>query len=478
MFLVGLRLGPSMFSRAGINARSGGRPAKKRTAAAAATTSTTTSTTTPRTSSSSRREPAGQLRGPKWQVGQVRALVQHAPPEKLKNRQPPIPSVAVERGGGIVRNVQLVHNAPGSMYMGRAKAIPSPRAKSKKKLGRNHSGDAFASPVADAVQISAGEAATSWQQQVEQQQAAKAAAQSEFRKKMSKRISRRIQGKKANLNVYQQAWSDRASQAVNQAEAWANEVIESNVAHEDAKKPAGKKSVGGRKRSQLQLNQHILNVTANSQAARLALFAHSREGKEVIAGLGRDQMAPASPSAQNQALGSGRSEGTDTLQNAHERNHERSVILAVENMDADDIESYNASQLVAVTRAAEGFAQRMVARKYREDKQRRERRAKRRARLKAEEERQEKLRQEMLASKKKSIEDYENFKTTATKGVEELAQSQEVLASRQKLVAARYMKALRLRLLNKMRKHDLEVPNLCGCSGANNLENSGEFANV
>ena len=256
-----------------------------------------------------------------------------------------------------------------------------------------------------------------------------------------------------------------------------------------------------KKSTKLTLDEHIVNVTANTQAARMALFAHSKQGRLAMKQAVQPHLnVPAfSVGPANDVDTSVSSETDDDADNNKsnkklegdfniENNSDEYVpgnggawranisyaTAKTEGFDTHNIDRASAQNLVYKVRKAEMKAQRESARRSMELKRMKERRAKKEKEIEA----QRKAHEEKLAQMRTANEHERSvtmeLERTQSESIESARKSQALKAQRQRETASRYITALRQRLLYQLKEKNMEVPPLCSCADAVGALDSGK----
>ena len=184
---------------------------------------------------------------------------------------------------GSIKNFQHLHNAPLSQYSTQAVASPSPKAQKMRKRvveqkpassnNNNFENNFFPEPPMKSAVQNARHHSRMASTRLQEKQAKLAA----FQKRIKARVSNRVKKEKQTAMKQRQAWVNLENKAESSARRVAQGV--KNTLKTNRSMVTYSKTPSLKKSTKLTLDEHIVNVTANTQAARLALFAHSKQGK-------------------------------------------------------------------------------------------------------------------------------------------------------------------------------------------------------
>ena len=423
-------------------------------------------------------------------------------PASPSSRRAP-PGFQVSLPLGSIKNFQHLHNAPLSQYSPQAVASPSPKAQKMRKrvVAQQQPPEAFKKnnylpepPTKTAVQNAAHHSRLASTRLQEKQ-----AKLAQFQKRIKARVSNRVRKEKENAMRKRQAWVQLENKAESTARRVAQGVKSSLKTNRSmvtySKTPSLKKS------TKLTLDEHIVNVTANTQAARMALFAHSKQGKLAMkqavqphlnvpafsVGPANDVDTSVSSEADDDAdnnKSNKKLEGDFNIENNSDeyvpgnggawRANISYATAKTEGFDTHNIDRASAQNLVYKVRKAEMKAQRESARRSMELKRMKERRAKKEKEIEA----QRKAHEEKLAQMRTANEHERSvtmeLERTQSESIESARKSQALKAQRQRETASRYITALRQRLLYQLKEKNMEVPPLCSCADAVGALDSGK----
>ncbi len=411
---------------------------------------------------------------------------------------------------GSIKNFQHLHNAPLSQYSTQAVASPSPKARKMKKRivvqqqssnNKHFESNFFPEPpMKSAVQNAAHHSRMASTRLQEKQ--AKLAA---FQRKIRARVSNRVRKEKENAMKQRQAWVQLENKAQNSARRVAQGV--KNTLKSNRSMVTYSKTPSLKKSTKLTLDQHIVNVTANTQAARMALFAHSKQGKLAMKqavqphlNVPAFSMGAAVNNKEAAVVGDDENLMDDSMD---ENNVSRTQVdkdfniednganyvsgnggkwrpnisyatAKTEGFDTHNIDRASAQNLVYKVRKAEMKAQRESARRTMELKKMKARRAKKEKEIEA-----QRIAHEEKIAQMRTANEHERSVTmelekTQSESIESARKSQALKAQRQRETATRYITALRQRLLYQLKEKNMEVPPLCSCADSIGALESGK----
>jgi hypothetical protein len=435
-----------------------------------------------------------------------------APPTPKAVREAPVErdGVQVALPLGSIKNFQHFHNAPLSATK-HAKAIPSPKAKARKRAQVAEDVPPVkldeAPPPPDTNTGSppntpnAREKAEAVSTATNQRLQAKQARLRDFQRKLSQRVSQRVRKEKENAAKARSGWVSLQKKAEKTARRMANGVEGVNA----RVRAAPLESSSWQKGPKVTLDEHIINVTAQAQSARMALFAHSAAGQRAM------NQATAPKQVAHPAFSvPPHAEQDKNLPNFSKRGDESSVqepdgitpdgidmvevakdtvpivgggwvpkLAYARHKQTDGFEPVNvhracAGHLVANVRKAEMHAQRLAARRGMEHKKAKEARKRREVEIES-----QRIAHEENMVKQRAIVEVERSQTmelekSQAESANTTRKSQVLQAKRQRDSATRYITALRQRLLFQLKERNMEVPPLCSCADSTGSLESGK----
>ena len=412
---------------------------------------------------------------------------------------------------GSIKNFQHLHNAPLSQYSTQAVASPSPKAQKMRKRvveqkpassnNNNFENNFFPEPPMKSAVQNARHHSRMASTRLQEKQAKLAA----FQKRIKARVSNRVKKEKQTAMKQRQAWVNLENKAESSARRVAQGV--KNTLKTNRSMVTYSKTPSLKKSTKLTLDEHIVNVTANTQAARLALFAHSKQGKLAMKqavqphlNVPAFSMGAAINNKDATVVGENESPMDDSMDENNDSSRQVDKDFNIENngddyvpgnggkwrpnisfataktegFDTHNVDRASAQNLVYKVRKAEMKAQRESARRTMELKKMKERRAKKEKQIEA----QRKAHEEKIAEMR-TVNEHERsvaaeLEKTQSESLESARKSQALKAQRQRETATRYITALRQRLLYQLKEKNMEVPPLCSCADSMGALESGK----
>lgn len=447
--------------------------------------------------------------------GQRKKLKQPPPspkavPASPASRQTPA-GVQVSLPLGSIKNFQHLHNAPLSRYSTQAVASPSPKAQKirKRVVARQQNSNRNSyernnvlpePPMKNAVQNAVHHSRMASTRLQEKQ-----AKLADFQRRIKARVSNRVKKEKENAMKQRQAWVELENKAASSARRVAQGV--KNTLKTNRSMVTYSKTPSLKKSTKLTLDEHIVNVTANTQAARMALFAHSKQGKLAMKQAVQPHLnvpAFSMGSAINNKEATIVGEVENSMDDSIDENNEsikqvgkdfslehnpdnyvpgnggswRANIsyttAKTEGFDTHNIDRASAQNLVYKVRKAEMKAQRESARRTMELKRMKERRAKKEKEIEAQRKAHEEKITQMRTANEHERSVIMELEKTQSESMESARKSQALKAQRQRETATRYITALRQRLLYQLKEKNMEVPPLCSCADSVGALESGK----
>ena len=373
--------------------------------------------------------------------------------------------------------VQMYHNGPIVPHS----AIASPRknrSANKAHKSRGHSN--YEEP------ISAAERARRRHSVMHHAREEKAARLAEFDAKVKKRVKQHVREQREHARALRSQWSQLEAEARRSAADWVESDFpkqaeeasdqEGDQGEINRKKKfgdlgsngSGKATSAEKIKKKKCLQEHVLDVSARTRATRAALFSRSRQAKMQKADAG-------SPSGLSVSSSPPLSEAPSVVMSeapsvTPSEKWTPSMGMLSGALDESAIDEQSSAHLVAVTRRAEMRAHREHVRRLRKEKQRAAAEAKRLADMEKMRKMQDMLIEESRIANTQAREEYEEFLRQAERGAQEIEASKVARVERESHIASRYMVALREKLLQRLSKKKLSVPNICSC-----VRPEGEF---
>ena len=358
------------------------------------------------------------------------------------------------------RRVQMAHNGPIPAH----KSIASPRHKARQssvgfKPSTFSTVRPSTSPLSEPTSyntMSAGARARARQHQMALEKRDRDEHNAQFKANLKKRLSNKVQSQRKEAEKRKQAWSSLEEKSRKNAADWvAGDADPNIVVDEDT-------SENDSMAHPCDLQSHLLNITAQSNRARAALFSRSRATTATTAAAAANRTNEVGGTNDDAAWAT---EVADAVLQDISAGAEwqPNLSLLFGEVNKNFIDQQSQSHLRDAVRRSESKAQRAHAQRYRKEMQLK----KRVARKEREKEKMHALQdmrvEESRMAHEKAREEYELFLNQAETGVDELKKSSMKREMLEENVASRYFVALRQNLLTKLNKQGLHVPTICSC---------------
>ena len=438
-------------------------------------------------------------RRPAWQVQHTHVTVKKASPASMRQSQQSLPSSvpsyamgstsnpnnihntvtrhhAVRLSDHHPRRVQMAHNGPIPVH----KSIPSPRQKARHRLAPStFSLEGTRNSNRPNSPVSAEDRASARRQEMATKQHIKEERAVQFQAALKKRLSKKVKKQRQEAEQRRQAWVALEVKSKQKAADWIAHENEMELANGSSSQRSDSSGTSP-DRAPRTLQNHVLNITAQSQKARAALFSRKsrmlsepRTGRKATAEAAAN-VVTATPSSTVSAATT--TTTTTNGKNDIDSNNDNddttttnttfwSPDMSFNNgmIDGSSIDRQSQAHLVVTVRKAEAIAQREHAQKYRAHVLRKTAIARREAELEKRQALQDSRVEEARMANEKAREDYEEFLKVAEEGVNAMASYTRNQVKLEENVSARYVTALRQNLCTKLNRKGLHVPNLCSC---------------
>lgn len=400
-----------------------------------------------------------------------------ASPRTLQRRQKPLPKFDSRPVGEVslpaeqTRNIQHVHNAPVNLFT-EARSIPSPRLRQRqrKKFPAAFGERPQTAPSKDSI-TSAKTLAATERERATRNKSDKLDQAKKFKNMVKARVAKHVQQERLRVVNRRRAWQELEEDAQKTANVWGQGQLQIQPVGQPTIVDSDKPKSRARK---ISLHQHLLNMTAQREAARVALFAHSAQGSQIISDVADAKYSAPSTEEKHSHSDAASGPAASTTSRAPDSREEpvdfsaefrkSSEGLPVDmhmhagTFDYDEIERQSAARLLAVTRAAESKAAREAARRYRRKKELQEKRKQRHEQMQAHAAAQE---ARVAAAREENGKTMEEFQASQPNSPVSITEEEKEV--REKNAAARYVNALRVRLLDRLKTNNMQVPDLCSC---------------
>ena len=383
------------------------------------------------------------------------------------------------------KRVQMIHNGPLPEH---AKAIASPRHKARR--GKSFDLDEFSlngtstsrpqtapssgrtalEPTNDGA-VSAETRAHVRRQEMASKAAAKKQRAAQFQMNLKKRLAKRVKKQRQEAANQSKTWMSLEAKSKQKAAEW----VDSEISP-DSLLPNSRSITSPESRAPRPLQNHLQNITANSQKARAAMLSRSSLSSVTppppspslpppTTTRSRKSLNASKPTIKKKDKKERENVGTTSKNSKNQKKSKWKPDMSLHGgmINTNSINKQSQTHLVVAVRKAEAKAQRVHAQRYRKD-------LRRKARMEKREEEKESLRalqdsrvEESRQANETAREEYEDFLKAAKDGVSEMAFSTRSKLKREENVNARYVVALRENLHVALNSKGLHVPNLCAC---------------
>jgi hypothetical protein len=291
-----------------------------------------------------------------------------------------------------------------------------------------------------------------------------------FKANLKKRLSSKVHSQRKEAEKRKQAWSALEEKSRKNAADWVASDADPTIIMDENTTDDNTSSMA----HPCDLQSHLLNITAQSNRARAALFSRSQRP----AAMTTIKATTTATAEQNDAEGPSAEQENDVSDDAAwaaevadavmqdisaGAEWQPNLSLLFGQVNKSYIDKQSQSHLRNAVRRSESKAQRAHAQRYRKEMQLKRTMARKEREIGKVHALQDMRVEESRMAHEKAREEYELFLNQAEAGVDELKQSSMKREKLEEHVASRYVVALRQNLLTKLGKHGLHVPKICSC---------------